>query len=430
VIVHWSFFFTEWSLADFVQMELQMMPMVKYGFGAWGVLGFMVLSSFGFFRSRIYELWVLQHIATAGLLLWLVHVHVPSYAAYNVWLAVGFVAFDRILRFLWAFTRNTHIFKARRLVQNLLGFSATVRCLSDEHVHVIINNIDFSWKVGQHVYLSIPRVGLLENHPFTIANTFQPPASREGKQSLELYIKVHSGFTRRLQKMCLGENRTRTFKALLSGPWGTPPSLDRFDSLVLMATGTGISFTMAMFDSAVSKETRIRRISFVWVIKYRYQIDWFRGQLAQSFTRAQIRGIKVNIHIFVTQTALDSVSIRSSFASGYSEDTAMIEKHTGLKRQNISEENIPNADLHPRSETTSREGPSGSFEIHQGRPVLDSVLLPVIENALGETGILACGNARFMADLRNYTARISDERAVHKGTGAQALYLFAETYGW
>jgi hypothetical protein len=49
---------------------------------------------------------------------------------------------------------------------------------------------------------------------------------------------------------------------------------------------------------------------------------------------------------------------------------------------------------------------------------------------LGETGILACGGSRFTADLRNYVARTSDERAVHKGTGAQGLYLFCETYGW
>ena len=53
VIVHWSFFFREWYLANFVKLEIQMMPMVKYGFGAWSVVGWMVLSGFGFFKKPV-----------------------------------------------------------------------------------------------------------------------------------------------------------------------------------------------------------------------------------------------------------------------------------------------------------------------------------------------------------------------------------------
>jgi Ferric reductase like transmembrane component len=35
VIVHWSFFLREWWIADFVKLELEMIPVVKFGFGAW-----------------------------------------------------------------------------------------------------------------------------------------------------------------------------------------------------------------------------------------------------------------------------------------------------------------------------------------------------------------------------------------------------------
>jgi Ferric reductase like transmembrane component len=37
VIVHWSFFFREWWITDFVKLELEMMPIAKFGFGAWSV---------------------------------------------------------------------------------------------------------------------------------------------------------------------------------------------------------------------------------------------------------------------------------------------------------------------------------------------------------------------------------------------------------
>jgi hypothetical protein len=66
-----------------------------------------------------------------------------------------------------------------------------------------------------------------------------------------------------------------------------------------------------------------------------------------------------------------------------------------------------------------------------GRPrSLDALIRPTIEDSEGETAIIACGGAAFMAEVRNYTAALSDERAVHKGTGAQGIFLFTETYGW
>ena len=94
IIVHWTFFFQEWVEADFVKLQLEMMPMVKYGFGAWGVITWMVLSSFGYFRAVSYEIFVAQHIVAAAVLLWLVFIHVPAYAQYNVWMCIGFLAFD------------------------------------------------------------------------------------------------------------------------------------------------------------------------------------------------------------------------------------------------------------------------------------------------------------------------------------------------
>lgn len=428
VIVHWSYFFTQWSLADFVQIELQTMPMVKWGFASWGVMGFMILTSFGFFRSKIYELWVLQHIATAGVLLWLIYMHVPSYAAYNVWMAVGFVAFDRISRILWVSGRNLHIFTRQRLRMKAPGYSVAVRQLSDHHLHVVIENVDFSWKAGQHIYLSIPRVGLLENHPFSVSNTFESPTSREGQQSIELYIKVRSGFTRRLHKMCAGHNPTRSFHAFLSGPWGASPSLNRFDSLIIMATGTGISYALPMFLSAIAQETQIRRLSFSWVIRHRYQLDWIKTQLDESFKNAQSRNIELNINIFLTETALAPAPLHSSRVTETTGTTSHArpgegeEKDTPTSSGTSSNSNLP-------THTTTNESLNG-VHILYGRPILDSILRPVIEGALGETGIFACGNTKFMADVRNYTARTSDERAVHKGTGAQALYLHTQTYGW
>jgi hypothetical protein len=58
------------------------------------------------------------------------------------------------------------------------------------------------------------------------------------------------------------------------------------------------------------------------------------------------------------------------------------------------------------------------------------MIRPPVEAALGETAVVTCGGAEITAQARTFVARLSDERAVHKGTGAQGIYLFTESYGW
>ena len=53
-----------------------------------------------------------------------------------------------------------------------------------------------------------------------------------------------------------------------------------------------------------------------------------------------------------------------------------------------------------------------------------------VEAAVGETAVVICGGLAITAQARTFVAALSDERAVHKGTGAQGIYLFTETYGW
>ncbi|KFX96299.1 hypothetical protein O988_05385, partial [Pseudogymnoascus sp. VKM F-3808] len=51
VTVHGGFFYAEWYRADLVEVELQMMTMVKYGIGAWSVLAWTFITSLMPIRS-------------------------------------------------------------------------------------------------------------------------------------------------------------------------------------------------------------------------------------------------------------------------------------------------------------------------------------------------------------------------------------------
>ena len=46
----------------------------------------------------------------------------------------------------------------------------------------------------------------------------------------------------------------------------------------------------------------------------------------------------------------------------------------------------------------------------------------------GETSVVVCGGQSLVAKVRTSVASLSDERAIHKGTGAQGIYLHVEEY--
>ncbi|KAF4537499.1 FAD-binding domain-containing protein [Lasiodiplodia theobromae] len=65
-----------------------------------------------------------------------------------------------------------------------------------------------------------------------------------------------------------------------------------------------------------------------------------------------------------------------------------------------------------------------------GRPHPESITRRVLERALGETAVVVCGPPALACDVRAAVVRLSDERAVHRGTGAQGVWCHVEGFGW
>lgn len=71
-----------------------------------------------------------------------------------------------------------------------------------------------------------------------------------------------------------------------------------------------------------------------------------------------------------------------------------------------------------------------SIKTLSGRPQIISLLRKVAEQALGETAVGVCGPQGLVDDVRQSIVALSDERAVHKGTGAQGIYLHTEAFDY
>jgi hypothetical protein len=71
-----------------------------------------------------------------------------------------------------------------------------------------------------------------------------------------------------------------------------------------------------------------------------------------------------------------------------------------------------------------------SILVYAGRPNLKEIIRRSLEQALGESAVVVCGPQGLVADVKQHVCSLSDERAVHKGTGAQGIYLHTESFGY
>lgn len=65
-----------------------------------------------------------------------------------------------------------------------------------------------------------------------------------------------------------------------------------------------------------------------------------------------------------------------------------------------------------------------------GRPRPENLIRKTLEQALGESAVVVCGPQGLVDDVRQSVVALSDERAVHKGTGAQGIYLHTEAFDY
>lgn len=458
VTVHGSFFMAEWVRAEFVTLELELMPMVKYGLGAWGILVWTFFTSLSPMRRLAYEFFVLQHILTSAVFLWVLYVHVPSYAQYNIWFAIGALLLDRAVRIVLLLFRNIPIRRAKSCgTTRRIGHQVELQASCSEIVVITIKDVHLSWKTGQHMYLWLPRLGPLESHPFTIASPYKKAAECHCNQ-IQFAVRVQSGFSKRIHRYAMKTQESgNSLTGFIAGPYGIPPSWEAYESLILISASTGASFTMPILESILASKTTIctQRIHFLLVVRKHSHIEFYVQRLNAALSHADARGIELRVEIAITDDASSFVESEASDKTIDDEKSPqpedIVEKPEGTETVKSKEDKIEamvHVDtLSASSFTSSRrtapvvskcccdngEGPgvvepSRQIIYSYQRPDVAVFIRQPVEVTGGETSVAVCGGKSLVAAVRNSLAALSDERAVHKGTGAQGIHLHVEEY--
>ncbi len=108
----------------------------------------------------------------------------------------------------------------------------------------------------------------------------------------------------------------------------------------------------------------------------------------------------------------DSSSRGSDSATSFLSDTST--ESSSLLQS--FEKSSPQSTIHP------------SKAVFTGCPQTRKLIRKFLEQALGESAVVVCGPQGLMDNVRQSVVALSDERAVHKGTGAQGWYLHVEGF--
>lgn len=132
------------------------------------------------------------------------------------------------------------------------------------------------FRAGQYVYICIPglritRASFLQSHPFQIAWCYR---DEDGHDVVVLLVETRSGFTRDLE---LAAKSKRKHLALIDGPYGYHPKVDQFGTVILFASGIGITGQLMAMKELVtlfsSCDAKARRFVLFWDIEAESEND-------------------------------------------------------------------------------------------------------------------------------------------------------------
>ncbi len=211
------------------------------------------------------------------------------------------------------------------------------------------------WKAGQHIYLNVPRVRLLQNHPFMIS-------SHPNTKILRLLIRKRNGFTKHLFekiKNKLEEDKEATItdfgnninsipislRVTFGGPYGgNYLPLITFDTILFIAAGSGASLTFPILNDTLFKLNELNsngnnkgrpektKIRFVWLMKNKENINWYEEEIAEvkeQFKSSNQNRLELSVEFYYTSNLgiteeLGDSSITSSNEKYKEEESHMI----------------------------------------------------------------------------------------------------------
>ncbi|KAL5086977.1 hypothetical protein Trisim1_008540 [Trichoderma cf. simile WF8] len=360
-------------------------------------------------RRWWYELFYYVHISFWIIAIVMVGLHQPNFGekiVYVVIVTAGIWVLDRLVR-------------VARLLIYSANNSAVLTPLPNGGTRVTLKKAPLGAVSGQHCFLWIPSIRTCETHPFTIA----------AMDPLEFVVNSHDGFTQDLHQYAL-KHPGATVKASVEGSYGTLPDTSEYDRVVLVAGGSGSTFTFGMALNMLKNvaSTQLeKKITFIWMVKYESHLKWFASHLDTL-----AKDSRVELELYVTrsseekedsETRPDSMPVTPSSETDLEKAVGSV---TAQPLQSSSEESVAE-----ETDSTQNAGPievqthAYQSSIKRGKPDVAVLIQSIVAETPVEKRVLVlgCGPDGLMATVRNTTA------ACIRSDGP-GIELHCEQFGW
>ncbi|KAI0386734.1 ferric reductase NAD binding domain-containing protein [Hypomontagnella monticulosa] len=381
------------------------------------ILGFALLFSVlaGMILRRYnYELFYIIHVVLFIVIVVTLGLHRPSFnpdQGLYATVILGALWFaDRLLRFC-------------RLVYNSVNNEAYVYALPNGGTRIILKKPLMRARPGKHCYVWLPAIRALESHPFTIV----------ANDPMELVINTYSGFTRDLHKYAL-QHPGASLRVSAEGPYGTLPDPMDFDKVVLVAGGSGATFTFGMAADMLRRMSADsqQKIDFIWAVKGHDNLTWFTQHLHNL--RSNVHAPKIALKVHLTRLApsssmkeVSSPERRSASVTSADLEQGEISPASGLASSAATryESDRDEKELAGHLEIPSETASTTTLPIYRGRPDTETEIRNAVRSLSKNQRVLiaACGPGSLTTIVRNVAASCIS-------VDGPAVEVHCEQFGW
>ncbi|CZR58623.1 related to ferric-chelate reductase [Phialocephala subalpina] len=386
-ILHALLWIVTWAENDHLQglLELDNVMGIIAGFAMLSMLSTALILK----RVR-YEAFYIVHITMFMLILITAGMHRPDLvtkSTYVIIFAAGIWVSDRILR-------------GSRMLWYSFSNRVTIHPLPQGGVRITMRRTPWRAVPGTHVFLWIPKARAIETHPFTIIST----------NPLELVVSAQNGFTKDLYSLA-SKTPGVVLRASCDGPYGTIPNFAKFDQVVLVAGGSGATFTLGVALKLIRKMSPGGArpvIHFIWVVRDQEAQSWFEKELTELAVSPL-----VTLTIYVTR------SIGACTPPEKQAPNEVITRAQSFEKSETDPEKAASGSCSPTSPTTD------TLPTMLSRPDISTTIRSILSVTSEEerTIVAACGPVGLMKDVRDVVGDV----VVDSG---RSVAFHCEQFGW